>query len=169
MILLCVLSACNKGECDLEIKISSPDKNLTELASKSYSNSQLLTIVEFEGTMVELNEQYPIECMRKIGNTYRVSYLGIDSVTVIVFDNNKHKIFGNVYSLFLSKTDFNSLDVGKVLNDVQKIDPNGEYLFLYTGRNDIPKISTHYTKDGYLYTITYDAKNVIVDIDCELI
>ena len=105
-ILLCMLSACNEGEYDLKIKTSLPNKNLTELVSKTYSRSQLLTIVQFEGTIDELNQQYPIECIRETGGIYRVSYLGDDSVAVIVFDNNKNKIYGNVYDLFLSKADY---------------------------------------------------------------
>ena len=168
-ILFFMLSACGKGESNLKIEISSPDKNLNELASKTYSKSQLLNIVQFEGTMDELNEQYPIECMREIGNTYRVSYLGDDCVAVIVFDNSKNKICGNVYNLFLTKADFNDLAVGQSLDSVKRLDPHGEYLFLYTGRNDTPKISTHYTKDGYLITVEYDDENIILSVTIDLI
>ena len=65
--------------------------------------------------------------------------------------------------------DFESLNSTKTLDDVKKIDPNGEFLFLYTGRNDVPKISTHYTKDGYIILIEYEDNNQIVDITYELI
>ena len=57
----------------------------------------------------------------------------------------------------------------KTLDDIQKIDPNGEFLFLYAGRNDIPKISSHYTKDGYIVIIEYNDNNQIVNITQELI
>lgn len=153
----------------MEIKISLPDKNLTELVSKTYSDSQLITIVQFEGAIVELNEQFPIECVRKIGNTYRLSYLGNDKIAVVVLDSDKNKIYGNIHNMSLLKNDFNDLSVGQSLDSVQKLDPQGEYLFLYTGRNDTPKISTHYTKDGYLISVTYDERNTIINVTTELI
>ena len=67
------------------------------------------------------------------------------------------------------KSDFDKLVKGQSLDEVRAIDPNGEYLFLYTGRNDAPKVSSHYTKDGYLITIEYDVSNVITSINEELI
>ena len=169
IILLCVLSSCVKGESELKEKICLPNKNIIELVSKKYSNSQLLTIAQLEVTMDELNKQYPIECLRKIGNAYRVSYLGNDSVAVIYFDSSDNKIFGRVYSLNLTKADFKELAIGQLLENVQKIDPQGEYLFLYTGSNDAPKISTHYTRDGYLITVEYDEENTILSVTTSLI
>ncbi len=169
LILLCVLSSCGKGENDLKGKICSPDKNITELVSKKYSTSQLLAIAQLEVTMDEINKQYPIECLRKIGNTYRVSYLGDDSVAVIYFDSSENKILGKVYNLYLAKADFNELAAGQSLENVQKIDPHGEYLFLYTGSNDAPKASKHYTKDGYLISVEYDDENTILSVTTSLI
>ncbi len=55
------------------------------------------------------------------------------------------------------------------LEEVRAIDPDGEYLFLYTGRNDVPKVSSHYTKDGYLITIEYDESNAVVSVEQELV
>ena len=169
ILLLCVLSSCGKGESELKEKICSPDKNITELVSKKYSNSQLLTIAQLEVTMNELNKQYPIECLRKIGTAYRVSYLGNDSAAVIYFDSSENKIFGKVCSLYLTKADFNELATGQLLEHVQKIDPQGEYLFLYTDSNDAPKVSTHYTKDGYLITVEYDDGNTILSVTTSLL
>ncbi len=68
-----------------------------------------------------------------------------------------------------SKSDFNLLSIGQQLADVKMLDPKGDYIFLYTGRADIPRVSTHYTSDGYLITITYDDNNIISKIDFELI
>lgn len=169
IVLLCLLSACGKGESDLKEKICSTDKKIDELVSKRYSDSQLLTITQLNATMEELNEQYPIECLRKVGNTYRVSYLGNDSVAVILFDSRENKILGRVYSLHLTKADYNGLAIGQSLEIVQKTDPNGEYLFLYTGSDNAPKISTHYTKDGYLIAVEYDEGNTITRITTSLI
>lgn len=169
IVLLCVLSACGKGESDLKEKKCSPDKNISELVSKRYSDSQLLTITQLNATMEKLNEQYPIECLRKVGNTYRASYLGSDSVAVILFDSRENKILGRVYSLYLTKADYNWLAIGQSLESVQKTDPHGEYLFLYTGSDNAPKISTHYTKDGYLIAVEYDEGNTIISVTTSLI
>lgn len=169
MILLCIFCSCSKGGNNLELNISPQDKNLTELVSTTYSDSQLSEIVQFNGSINEIDVQYPIECVREISDAYRVSYFGDSSIAVIIFDNAGNKILGNVYSALLQKADFDVLVHGQSLSDVQKMDPGGEYFFLYTGRNNIPKISTHYTKDGYLITIEYDDSNTISDIKEELI
>lgn len=166
---LCLLCECAKGENNLKIKMSLPDKKVTELVSKTYNDTQLTNIVQYEGTMAELNTQYPIECIRKTGDFYRVSYLGNSSIVVLIFDNAGNKICGDVHGMILKQSDFTSLVNGQSLEDVQRIDPYGEYLFLYTGRNDIPRISNHYTKDGYLITIEYDKDNNILSLRNELI
>lgn len=169
VLLLCVLSSCGKGESNLKEKICSPDKNINELVSRKYSNSQLLTIAQLEVTMEGLDKQYPIECLKEIENFYRVSYLGNDSVSVIYFDSSENKLFGRVYGLYLEKDDFIGLTAGQSLESVQKIDPHGEYLFLYTGSDNAPRVSTHYTKDGYIITVNYDDENTISSVTTDLI
>lgn len=169
IMLLCLMSACVKEVNDLKISISPSDKALSELASTHYSRSQLMEIIQIDESIDNLNKKYPIECMRETGGNYRVSYLGESCVAVILFDKNGNRMLGNLYDTAQSKSDFSPLEKGSLLGDVQKIDPNGEYLFLYTGRNDIPKTSTHYTVDGYLITIEYDEVNVISGITEELI
>ena len=83
---------------------------------------------------------------------YRVSYLGDGSIAIFLFDGSGNRLLGSTYSTQLLKSDFDGLVKGQSLDEVRAIDPNGEYLFLYTGRNDTPKVSSHYTKDGYLIT-----------------
>ena len=86
-----------------------------------------------------------------------------------MFDNSGSKVMGSIHDAIILKSDFNCLEKGQSLNDVRAVDPNGEYLFLYTGRSDTPKVSTHYTKDGWLITIEYDDSNRIINIETELI
>ena len=57
-----------------------------------------------------------------------------------------------------------SLTKDHSLDEVMQIDPYGEYLFLYTGRNDLPRESFHYTKDGYIVCLEYDLENQICKI-----
>lgn len=192
IILLCVLCSCAEGGSSLETKTSpakepssdfvsetyesnsetetfSSEKPLVDLVSKTYNEAQLLEIVKYNGSMDELNAQYPIECLREREGVFRVAYLGENSVAVVLFDNSGNKILGGVHSTLKRKSDFSCLSKGQPLEDVRGIDPDGEYLFLYTGRNDAPKESTHYTKDGYLITIEYDDSNTIIGIEEEFI
>ena len=139
------------------------------MASKTYDETDLSELAEFNGLLNELNTKCPIECLRKDNGVYRVSYLGDGRIAVLLFDSSGNKILGNTYRTQLLKSDFNGLAKGQSLDAVRAIDPNGEYLFLYTGRNDTPKESLHYTKDGYLITIQYDASCSIISINEELI
>ena len=169
MVMLLVICSCTKGGSNLNIEISPSDKSLVDLASKIYDETELLEITKFNGSLNELNIKYPIECLRKDNGMYRVSYLGDVSIAIFLFDGSGNRISGNIYSTQLLKSDFDGLVKGRSLDEVRAIDPNGEYLFLYTGRNDTPKVSSHYTKDGYLITIEYDVSNVIISINDELI
>ena len=166
---LLLFCACAKGESDFKIEESPSDKSLIDLASEIYENSQLSDIAKLDGSITELNAEYPIECLRKSGGLYRVSYLGDGKAAVLLFDASGNRISGNVYDVQLLKSDFDRLKKGQSLEEVRKTDPNGEFLFLVTGRSDTPRVSSHCTKDGYLITIEYDASNTIVGISTELI
>ena len=148
IILLFLFCSCAKGESDLKIEISPLDKSLIDWASKIYEEPQLSKLILFNGSIDVLNAQYPIECLRENSGIYRVAYLGNGSIAVLLFDNCGNKFRGNIYRTRLVKSDFESLAKGTPLEEVRKIDPNGEYLFLYTGGNDAPKVSSHYTKTG---------------------
>ncbi len=153
----------------MKIEISPSDKSLVDSASQIYDEPQLMELAKFNGSMNELNTKHPIECLREDNGMYRASYLGDGSIAVLLFYYSGNRILGNIYSTQLLKSDFDRLVKGQLLDEVRAIDPNGEYLFLYTGRNDTPKVSSHYTKDGYLITIEYDALNTIISINEELI
>lgn len=169
ILLFCVLCSCGKGDGDLKEQLCSPNKNINELVSKIYSDSQLLEIAQQKVTLNELNKQYPVECLRKIGVSYRAAYLGKDSVAIVHFDSNGNRILGKVYSLYLTKADFMNLAVGQPLENVQVVDPQAEYLFLQTGSNSAPRVSTHYTCDGYIVTIEYDEQNAILNVTADLL
>lgn len=168
IVMLLVLCSCIKGG-KLNIEISPPDKSLVDLTSKIYDETELSELTKFNGSLNELNIKYPIECLREDNGKYRVSYLGDGSIAIFLFDGSGNRISGSTYSTKLLKSDFDGLVKGQSLDEVRAIDPNGEYLFLNTGRNDTPKVSSHYTKDGYLITIEYDVSNEIISINGELI
>ena len=165
-----VLLMCAAVSCGVKgIEPSSPDSSLMDMATKTYTKAELSEIGQYQGTIKALDEKYPMECIRKIGDTYRVSYLGEESVAVLLFDRNGNRLFGDVYTTRLLKSDFSGLSVGGSLAEVKAIDPNGAYPFLHTGRNDVPKESSHYTKDGYVITVKYDDSHTIIHIREELL
>lgn len=85
------------------------------------------------------------------------------------FDGAGNRLLGRVYSAQLQKADFDAISAGQSLDDVLRLDPNGEYLFLFAGRNDLPRVSTHYTKDDYIILVEYDTSNTIISIRESLI
>ena len=153
----------------MDEKISPQDKTLMELSSVVYDDAELIEIAQFNGAMNEFDTKYPVECLRKVGETYRVSYLGASCIATIYFNKEGIKMVGNVYRLAPSTVDFSTLTVGKTLEDVQTLDSEGAYPFLYTGRNDIPRVSTHCTTNGYFVFVMYDEQNTIINISQELI
>lgn len=169
IVLVFLLCTGDNGGNNLEIKTSPPNNNLIDLVSKIYDESQLSELVNIDGSMNELHGKYSIECLRSDKGIYRASYLGDGYVAVVLFDESGNKLIGKVYKTQLLKSDFCELEKGKSVEDVRKLDPNGDYVFLYTGRDDMPKASSHYTKDGYLITIEYDTFNKIISINAELI
>ncbi len=73
------------------------------------------------------------------------------------------------YSTFLPgatqpRSAFVSLEPGTSVASVTELDPLGEYTFLYTGRNDVPRVSHHYTTDGYHVAIWYDEDQNLCEV-----
>lgn len=167
--LACLCSCSNKEDVEMKLEISPPDQFIKDLVSQVYSDSQLYDIYQKRGSVKELNMCYPIECLRTYGSYFRASYLGENRIAVVVFDQKDTILITRLYNISIEKKAFDKLEIGQSLQDVMQTDPDGDYLFLYTGRNDLPKISSHYTKDGYLVSIKYDESDKITEIDIELI
>ena len=137
--------------------------NIFEVAKNRYSDDELQAIVDFSGTLKELDKLYPIECIRKYGDDgYRVVYLGREKAVILLCDGSANILYGSrVVLLNQESSVFTSLTENNSLHEVMQIDPYGDYLFLYTGRNDLPRESYHYTKDGYIVCLEYDLENQI--------
>ena len=168
MVLLFFLISCSGGNVNMNFSPSPSTKSVLELITQTYIRPQLEEIAQYSGNLNELNDSYPIECLRKKGDTYRVSFWGEDSLAILIFDSEGNKSFGKVYTQSPVAAEFNAVLPGKTVEDVKLIDPEGEYLFLYTGRNDYP-YSTHYTRDGYFVIVEYDSTNTVIAITKELI
>ena len=179
---LCFLCSCGKKEnepFDIE-KCVSPNININRMFLKKYSQDEIKELYDFvfhfEGTIEELNEEYPIKCVRKYvdneyyGTYYRISYLGEKSIGQVWYCADTEEEFHVWwYNYSCPKRNFKKFKVGTHLDEVMETDPDCCYLFLYTGLTDAPKTSEHYTKDGYLITIYYDDDCKITKINEELI
>ena len=149
-------------------EVSPAEKSIYELMDDVYPKATLSKIVDDGSSLVELNKKYPVKCMREANGVFRVSYLGKDSIAVLFFDASGERLFGRIYQTTRDKTDYSGLKTGDPLDEVMAFDPEGEYLFLETGKNT-PRESTHCTRDGYIITITYDDSNNIIKIEEALI
>lgn len=154
--------------CSCGRKVSTEGSNLIDLDDKVYAEEDLQKIVNFNGSLTELNAQYSIKCKREINQQYRAAFRGETKIAILYFDKDGNKVFSKAYQWSVKKECFDKLQKGDSLDKVIQIDPDGEYLFLYTDRNDFHS-SVHFTTDGYLITIDYDEKNTIKSIDIELI
>lgn len=169
--------------------------NIMDVLTRIYSDEELTEIEQFQGTLLELNPTWPIQCRRKKEATQYVVYpngsdaplLWIDMVVsreamqYVVYRSESDVLFlyfdmdGNRaawparYRMTHTREEFETLQVGDTLDDVMAFDPDGSYLFLYTGRVDAPRVSTHCTTDGYLVKIAYDDAGVVTSITSYLI
>jgi len=168
VIVALILVSCNRGN-SMKMKISEKEKSIQELLTKIYSEEQLDEISDLQLDMNGLNSEYPIQCLREIANGYRVAYRSIDSVLLVYFDFNNSKLFSQKHVFSKTKADFKNIKIGQSLDEVRAFDELGDYLFLYTGRTDTPRLSSHYTIDGYVFKISYDEDLKVVAIETELV
>lgn len=170
MILL--LTSCDSNNFDsknvLGVQLSPDNINIAELSTKKYLDDELNSIANFEGTVEDLNRIYPVECFREFKDGYRIVYCGESKICYLTFDINGVKVFGRVYDCLKTKDDFIDIILGQSVDSVIAIDPKGDYVFLYT-ESEGSRISTHFTKDGYMIMIHYDDSLLVEKIDCELI
>ena len=173
VLLLCVsfvICACSQKNDYLSQLVLSPnDKSINELVSTVYSDADVSVIAGFRGDIETLSANYPIECIRQVEQGYRVAYLGEGSVVLLTFDSSGDNVISRLLCGLQAHDTFEELQAGQSLDHVRDIDPNGSYLFLYTGRNDTPSNSFHCTHDGYLVTIEYDSNNQFESIRKSLI
>ena len=90
---------------------------------------------------------------------------GETQALVIHYDEDGKLQFQKTYSLIPSSKDFDGLSENESINSVMAIDPTGDYGVLYTGRNDTPRLSYHFTQDGYCIEVSYDSNNNITGIE----
>lgn len=176
MICIFILSGCNKKyETDIFYDISDNSENIIDVVTEIYSDKDMFDKINTEKyNMKELNKLYPVEFTRRF--EYEDS-LHMDVVTYITsygymifhYDEDGNYIYGDDIISEKSLKGFYVLNTGYSVDDVQKFDGNGDFAFLYAGYTGTPKISFHYTTDGYIVMIHYDSDYNVEKIEYRLI
>lgn len=168
LFIIILLCSCGSGD-KMNIEVSDSSKNITELLTSEYLEDQLDYINSLDKNINDLNSEFPIQCVRKNKSNYQAVFRSNKSVLIITFDLNGDKISSQKFTTSKVKDDFDSIKIGQKLENVESFDKNGDYTFLYTGRIDVPRISSHYTIDGFMIRITYSEDNIITNISSQLI
>ncbi len=150
---------------DKEDNISDPNKNIVDLITTNYLNEQLDKINTYDGTINQLNSEFPIQCLRTVKSEYQAVYRGDQKLLIIVFGLNGDKVLSKIYNVSKISSIFDGLTAENTLDEIQKLDPLSDYTFLYTGRNDIACVSYYCTYDGYMIQISYNDNNAITAIE----
>jgi hypothetical protein len=176
ILLVLLLSSCTK-ETSLTSPMTGPNgmyvseinTNISKLITKSYSEEQLQEMEQSFYSLQDLNNKYPVKCLRKRGTIFRAVYKGKESILILYYDNSGKMLFSDYFVATLSLSDFGVLKKNDFVDSVRALDPGGQYNFLFTGRTDTPRISNHCTIDGYFIIIYYNAKWQITKIETELL
>lgn len=156
---------CSCGETfDISVLVSDENANINELITRTYSSEQLKEMIIFTN-LEQMNEEYPVECLRKIDSSYQAIFKGDKTIMLIDFDESGLRMGSESHKVLANSEGFDELAIGDTIRNVRELDPAGDYLFLYTGDNSLPRESIHYIESGYVFTITYDNGNVITAID----
>ncbi len=176
---LILLSACLCG-CQQEEKVknfpvalSKTDRSALELCEVYYTDEELDAIYDCaaeEGTASHLNDSYEIDCLRRDEEGCHVIYTGQKKVLVLYFDQQGKWIEQEKKACLIkmlgTAADLKKVKVGSDISVVQKADKNAFYPFLENA--DLPRVSRHYSEDGYVTVIAYDDSNAVVSIDREI-
>lgn len=167
-ILLCFFCGCDSAAKEENVS-KEQTRNITEQIARLYSDAELTNIYSFKGSLEELDQKYPVECLRETEETKRAIYLGNHSIVFVYFDlNGNQSSVSKMHELRHTSDAFKKIHIGDTLTDVMEFDPNGEYLFLYTGVQ-LPHASSHFTTDGYLVVISYDSSNTVTSVNISMI
>lgn len=169
-----ILQCDKKNESIIErnfyVETSRANDNVNKLIKKIYSDSELEKINLLKLSYLELDNLYPIECVRYINNIeYSVTYKSENKYLIIKFNKNGEKKYSNIYISSYEKSDFSFINIGESFFNIKEFDDNGYYYFWNSGNTETEYKSWHYTTDGYIIILTYDEHLDVIGIEEELI
>lgn len=137
--------------------------NPRNMLTKVYFEEQLAEIANYTGTMNELLSEYNAYRITKTDYGYRMSFKAESKITNVMYDDEGNKLYGNICGISRNILHFQQASV-KTLENVQEVDPSGDYSFEWNGGGDSTRKSYHCTEDGEFIEITYATDNEIIDI-----
>lgn len=163
---LLIFTSCAEKK---KILLSDPNTNICDLISIKYSFDDLMDIkLNFESIEL-LHEAYPIQCIKRIPTGFKIMYVSDDEILILFFDQAGNKIFAEINHFATREITLQEIKNGQNVTEIQEIDPNGNFIFLYASTNDAPRESTHYTSNGYMYVVSYDENYNVISVTKELI
>lgn len=167
---LSCLGCAQQGVANNEVTISPEDAICFNLVQAKTSEEELLNFLEAYPTVNELNQKFPIECFRRavvpvkdkseelIWATYQTDK---GWMLVYFYDNLKYSGAYRTTKMESKTEKLNQVEIGMSVNEVETLDPAGDYWFKSSNK---PPISYHYTEDGIEYYIVYDGYFNVIEI-----
>lgn len=153
----------------LVFELPNQDMNIMEAITHIYTNEELTEIQHFEGALSELGQKYPIEFLRESNLGQYVVYRSESDLVIVGFElDGSQQALPFRGHMAHSSEEFRTIQVGDTLDEVRAFDPDGSYLWLYTGVQ-LPPVSTHCTTDGYFVSIEYSDENIVTKIEIHMI
>lgn len=145
---------------DFQFQVSPEGLTLDELGCPRYSTDELQTIAAFGGTIKELHDLFPMQCIRACGEGYRAVYRGSGQIAVIVFDGELNYISKDLYPLCYTKEFISEIGPGCTVDMLKEIAPMAVF------GDDFVDL---YTTDGYWFHFALDKSGVVTTVSTEII
>lgn len=147
-----------EDETTLSVTVSPEDTTCFDLVQNKVSEEDLLSFLDTSPSASELDQKFPIECFRRttvpvwgdqIWATYRTDQ---GWILVYFYDDMEYSTYRT--TRLESKTEnLEQVEIGMSVDEVEAIDPEGDYWFRYGNK---PSVSYHYTEDGKEYYVVYN-------------
>ncbi len=130
------------------------------------SYSDLVKLLNNGSDANTLNQQIGFTYIKKSPGGYRSTVKTDSGLVVIYFDQDNQFIGYQLLALSDQNIleDIRQLEIGMSITKVRSIDANARYSFLFSGSNQVPKISFHVFPDGNAFEIFYNEQLEIVKI-----
>lgn len=167
VLFLCtILCACSaSGEVLHVVKIDESENSL-QFVSPEVDSEILFKLLSMRPSIDELNSAIPLSFIKTTETGYTTIFQTEKGMVLVSFDAQQVYSHAQILRIAqgISEKEMDNIAIGSHLEDVMLIDPDGEYLFLYTSSSDVPLISQHLLENGVQYTFFYDEEFHIISI-----
>lgn len=165
------LCACHSIEDSKKYISISESQNSLHYIVSSHNYEELHNAIVSQPSIDELHKSISIDFVKITASGYETVFQTEKGFILVGFDSNRVYSYTKEihFSQGVSEASFANITQGMPLSEIHKIDPHGDYSFLYASVSGIPAISHHYFESGTHYTIYYDDKFCVTNIDKTLI